>query len=103
MKYFSLTLFAVFSLSAFSQSILLKGGMVHSGTGAEATLQDILISGNEIARIGKNLTINGKTQVIELNGLPSLVSTYQGYLGVHQQLEPRIVLRSQAIVCTTGL
>ena len=70
MKYFSLTLFAVFSLSAFSQSILLKGGMVHSGTGAGATLQDILISGNEIAKIGKNLTINGKTQVIELNGLP---------------------------------
>ena len=70
MKYFSLTLFAVFSLSAFSQSILLKGGMVHSGSGAEATLQDILISGNEIAKIGKNLTINGKTQVIELNGLP---------------------------------
>ena len=52
MKYFSLTLFAVLSLSAFSQSILLKGGMVHSGTGAEATLQDILISGNEIAKIG---------------------------------------------------
>ena len=70
MKYFSLTLFAVLSLSAFSQSILLNGGMVHSGTGAEATLQDILISGNEIAKIGKNLTINGKTQVIELNGLP---------------------------------
>ena len=44
--------------------------MVHSGTGAEATLQDILISGNEIAKIGNNLTINGKTQVIELNGLP---------------------------------
>ena len=68
MKYFSLILFAIFSLSAFSQSILLKGGMVHSGTGAEATLQDILISGNEIAKIGKNLTINDKTQVIELNG-----------------------------------
>ena len=70
MKYFSLTLFAVLSLSVLSQSILLKGGMVHSGTGAGATLQDILISGNEIAKIGKNLTINGKTQVIELNGLP---------------------------------
>ncbi|MDA9690793.1 amidohydrolase family protein [Pseudomonadota bacterium] len=70
MKYFSLTLFAVLSLNAFSQSILLKGGMVHSGTGEEARLQDILISGNEIAKIGKNLTINGNTQVIELNGLP---------------------------------
>ena len=44
--------------------------MVHSGTGAEAMLQDILISGNEISKIGNNLTINGKTQVIELNGLP---------------------------------
>ena len=70
MKYLSLTLFLVFSLSAFSQSILLKGGMVHSGTGAEATLQDILISGNKIAKIGNNLIISGKTQVIELNGLP---------------------------------
>ena len=44
--------------------------MVHSGTGAVAALQDILISGNVITKIGKNLTINGKTQVIELNGLP---------------------------------
>ena len=70
MKYLSLTLFLVFSLTAFSQSILLKGGMVHSGTGAEATLQDILISGNKIAKIGSNLIISGKTQVIELNGLP---------------------------------
>jgi len=70
MKYFSLTLCVVFSLSAFSQSVLLKGGMVHSGTGEEAKLQDILISGNMIAKIGNNLTINGKTQVIELNGLP---------------------------------
>ena len=70
MKYFSLTLCVVFSLSAFSQSVLLKGGMVHSGAGEEAKLQDILISGNMIAKIGNNLTINGKTQVIELNGLP---------------------------------
>ena len=70
MKYFSLTLCLVFSLSAFSQSVLLKGGMVHSGGGEEAKLQDILISGNMIAKIGNNLTINGKTQVIELNGLP---------------------------------
>jgi len=70
MKYFSLTLCLVFSLSAFSQSVLLKGGMVHSGAGEGAKLQDILISGNMIAKIGNNLTINGKTQVIELNGLP---------------------------------
>ena len=70
MKYFSLTLFVVFSLSAFSQSTLLKGGMVHSGTGAGAMLQDILISGNKIANIGNNLTISGTTTVIELNGLP---------------------------------
>ena len=70
MKYFSLTLCLVFSLSTFSQSVLLKGGMVHSGAGEEAKLQDILIAGNMIAKIGNNLSINGKTQVIELNGLP---------------------------------
>jgi imidazolonepropionase-like amidohydrolase len=44
--------------------------MVHSGAGEEAKLQDILIAGNMIAKIGHNLSINGKTQVIELNGLP---------------------------------
>jgi len=44
--------------------------MVHSGTGASAKIQDILISGSKISSIGNDLIINGKTQVIELNGLP---------------------------------
>ena len=70
MKQLSLTFLVFLSLNTFSQSILLKGGMVHSGTGASAQLQDILISGDKILSIGNNLTISGKTQVIELNGLP---------------------------------
>ena len=70
MKYLSLAFVIIFSLNTFAQSILLKGGMVHSGTGASAKIQDILISGSKISNIGNDIIINGKTQVIELNGLP---------------------------------
>jgi imidazolonepropionase-like amidohydrolase len=70
MKYLSLAFVIIFSLNTFAQSILLKGGMVHSGTGASAQIQDILISGSKISNIGNDIIINGKTQVIELNGLP---------------------------------
>jgi len=70
MKYLSLSFFLLFSLNAFTQSILLKGGLVHSGTGESAQIQDILISGNIISRVGNNLAVNGATKIIELNGLP---------------------------------
>ncbi|MDB9700167.1 amidohydrolase family protein [Gammaproteobacteria bacterium] len=70
MKYLSLSFFLLFSLNAFTQSILLKGGLVHSGTGESAQIQDILISGNIISRVGNNLAVNGTTKIIELNGLP---------------------------------
>jgi len=70
MKYLSLSFFLLFSLNAFTQSILLKGGLVHPGTGESAQIQDILISGNIISRVGNNLAVNGTTKIIELNGLP---------------------------------
>ena len=53
-----------------SETILLKGGLVHIGNGEPATLKDILISNNRIASVGKNLIIDGNTRVIEVNGLP---------------------------------
>ncbi|MGY8771956.1 MAG: amidohydrolase family protein, partial [Gammaproteobacteria bacterium] len=70
MKSLSLSLFLLFSVNAFTQSVLLKGGMVHSGDGESAQIQDILITGNTISRVGNNLAINAATEVIELNGLP---------------------------------
>ena len=53
-----------------SETILLKGGLVHLGNGEPATPKDILISDNRIASVGKNLIIDGNTRVIEVNGLP---------------------------------
>jgi len=53
-----------------SETILLKGGLVHIGNGEPATPKDILISDNRIASVGKNLIIDGNTRVIEVNGLP---------------------------------
>ena len=53
-----------------SETILLKGGLVHLGNGEPATPKDILISDNIIASVGKNLIIDGNTRVIEVNGLP---------------------------------
>jgi len=53
-----------------SETVLLKGGLVHSGNGKSAVIQDILISENIIIGVGNNLIIDGNTRVIEVKGLP---------------------------------
>ena len=70
MKNVLLSLFILVSVQIAADSILIKGGMVHTGTGERAQLQDILITGKVITDIGNNLVIDGNTQVIEVNGLP---------------------------------
>ena len=63
-------LLLLLTVNVSSETILLKGGLVHLGNGEPATLKDILISNNRIASVGKNLIIDGNTRVIEVNGLP---------------------------------
>ena len=70
MKRLSLSLFLIFTFNLSSETILLKGGLVHSGNGGSAKTQDILISDKTIVGIGTNLIIDGNTRVIEVNGLP---------------------------------
>ncbi|RZO24734.1 MAG: amidohydrolase [SAR86 cluster bacterium] len=70
MKRLSLSLFLIFTFNLSSETILLKGGLVHSGNGDSAKTQDILISDKTIVGIGTNLIIDGNTRVIEVNGLP---------------------------------
>ena len=70
MKRLSLSLFLIFTFNLSSETILLKGGLVHSGNGDSAKTQDILISDKTIVDIGTNLIIDGNTRVIEVNGLP---------------------------------
>ena len=70
MKNVLLSLFILVSVQIAADSILIKGGMVHTGTGERAQLQDILITGKVITDIGNNLVIDGNTEVIEVNGLP---------------------------------
>ena len=70
MKRLSLLLFLIFTFNLSSETILLKGGLVHSGNGDSAKTQDILISDKTIVGVGTNLIIDGNTRVIELNGLP---------------------------------
>ena len=53
-----------------SETVLLKGGLVHIGNGEAAKVQDILISENIIVGVGNNLIIDANTRVIEVNGLP---------------------------------
>lgn len=71
MKRLSINIF-LFLLTAHlsSETILLKGGLVHSGNGGAAIIQDILISDNTIVGLGNNMVIDGNTRVIEVNGLP---------------------------------
>ena len=70
MKRLFLSLFLIFTFNLSSETILLKGGLVHSGNGGSAKTQDILISDKTIVGIGTNLIIDGNTRVIEVNGLP---------------------------------
>jgi imidazolonepropionase-like amidohydrolase len=70
MKRLSLSLFLLFTLYLSSETVLLKGGLVHLGNGDIAKIQDILISDNIIIGVGTNLIIDGNTRVIEVNGLP---------------------------------
>ena len=70
MKRLSLSLFLLFTLNLSSETVLLKGGLVHLGNGDIAKTQDILISDNIIIGVGTNLIIDGNTRVIEVNGLP---------------------------------
>ena len=70
MKRLSLSLFLIFTFNLSSETILLKGGLVHSGNGDSPKIQDILISDKTIVGIGTNLIIDGNTRVIEVNGLP---------------------------------
>jgi len=70
MKQSLITLFAVLTVQISAETVLLKGGLVHSGNGETSVIQDILISENTIVGVGNNLIIDGKTRVIEVNGLP---------------------------------
>ena len=71
MKRFSINIFLLFFIvHVSSETILLKGGLVHFGNGEPAKIQDILISDNSIIDVGKNLIIDGNTTVFEVNGLP---------------------------------
>jgi len=70
MKQSLITLFAVLTVQISAETVLLKGGLVHSGNGETAVVQDILISENTIVGVGNDLIIDVNTRVIEVNGLP---------------------------------
>jgi len=70
MKQFLITLFAVLTVQISAETVLLKGGLVHSGNGETSVVQDILISENTIVGVGNDLIIDVNTRVIEVNGLP---------------------------------
>ena len=71
MKRIFITLVLVLLITPISsETVLLKGGLVHSGNGKSGVIQDILISENIILGVGNNLIIDGNTRVIEVNGLP---------------------------------
>ena len=78
MKRFTINILLIlFTANVLSETILLKGGLVHQGNGEVAITTDILIADNRIVDVGKNLIIDGNTRVIEVNGLhvtPGLIS-----------------------------
>ena len=69
-KLFTTLVLVLLTAPILSETVLLKGGLVHLGNGEAAKVQDILISENIIVGVGNNLIIDANTRVIEVNGLP---------------------------------
>jgi len=70
MRKLSITLFLLLTVHIYAETVLLKGGLVHSANGENSIIQDILISDKIIVGLGNNLIIDGNTRVIDVNGLP---------------------------------
>ena len=49
--------------------LLLKGGKIYDGTGADAFVSDILIEGDRIASIEENIDVKRADKVIDITGL----------------------------------
>ena len=69
-RLFTTLVLVLLTAPILSETVLLKGGLVHLGNGEAAKVQDILISENIIVGVGNNLIIDANTRVIEVNGLP---------------------------------
>ena len=69
-RLFTTLVLVLLTAPILSETVLLKGGLVHLGNGEAAKIQDILISENIIVGVGNNLIIDANTRVIEVNGLP---------------------------------
>ena len=69
-RLFTTLVLVLITAPILSETVLLKGGLVHLGNGEAAKVQDILISENIIVGVGNNLIIDANTRVIEVNGLP---------------------------------
>jgi len=72
-----------------SETLLLKGGTILTGTGEQIDSGDVLIKDGKIARVGKNLKAKG-AKVVELNG----AWVTPGIIDVHSHLgaggQPRV-------------
>ena len=58
---------------------LLKNAMIYDGTGAQAFRGDVMISGDRILRVGRDLSGEEADQVIDLTGL----SLAPGFIDAH--------------------
>ena len=63
-KLFTTLFLLLLTAPILTETVLLKGGLVNSGNGGTAIIQDILISDNTIVGVGNNLIIDGNTRVI---------------------------------------
>tara|TARA_Y100000590_G_scaffold375269_1_gene440110 strand:- start:468 stop:1706 length:1239 start_codon:yes stop_codon:yes gene_type:complete len=76
MKLYKVITIIFLSQSIYANSIVIKGGLIHSGNGLESFQADILIEDQRIVKIGKNLS-KSNARVIEANGsivTPGLIS-----------------------------
>ncbi len=70
-----------------SQELLVRGGTVIDGTGAPAARADVLVRGDMIVAIDRDLTNNSNTAVLEAHGL----MVAPGFIDTHSHSDLRIL------------
>lgn len=68
--------------------ILLKGGQIYDGTGRKPYTADLLIRGDRIAKIGRDLAVSGSAVSFNLDGL----SVTPGFIDIHRHCDKEPLL-----------
>ena len=105
-RYFSLLVVIVSSISLFASDILIKNVLVYDGTGSKPFKADVRISGDRISEIGKDLSIKAGDVLRDEHGLalaPGFIDMHSHHdEGIFKDLDAEVVTRQGVTTVLVG-